>query len=291
MSSQWVTNLKNQTDDIHAKLVNELQPFLNAQHDQANLLRELLQVHEKAVADRVSEIQKNLTREMQAFAQRMLQTQERNSLAMMQNIEAKIESFMSSANEKLQSLSVVAVEAQASPKIETRESCVPADRQVDQSKPALHRKKSASASSSTYSIASHGSASSSSLHKDAPRACKGRSSKRKRHFNKFDHRYDYVGSDFGNWSYPYWQPQQVARHDYRKNRFGGVIVCNFCGRYNHHEVNCYDRLALQAQLNSREFLPPFYDSSRNFDQFANNCACLTSQFPPQFCSRMCFPWR
>jgi hypothetical protein len=48
---------------------------------------------------------------------------------------------------------------------------------------------------------------------------------------------------------------------------------------------------LLAQLGSREFPPPFYDSCSNIDQFANNCAYLPSQFPPQFWSRMCFPWR
>jgi hypothetical protein len=48
---------------------------------------------------------------------------------------------------------------------------------------------------------------------------------------------------------------------------------------------------LQAQLNSREFPPPFYDPYGNFDQFANNCGCFPFQYPPQFCSRMCFPWR
>jgi hypothetical protein len=210
----------------------------------------------------------------------------------MQNIEAKFESFISSANEKLQSRSCSVVEAgaQTSPKIVTRQSSVQTqtDRQADQFKPAPHRKKSPSTSSSTYSIASHGSASCSSPHMKAPRASKGNSTKR--HFNKFDHRYYSMSApDFGNWSYRPWQPLHAAQHEYRKNRFGGVIICNFCGRYNHHEANCFDRLALQTQLNSREFPPPFYDSAySNFDQFAN-CAYFPSQFPP-FCSRMCFPW-
>jgi hypothetical protein len=284
MQSQWVTNLKEQTNDIHAKLANELRPFFNAQQNQEKLLRELLQAHQKVVDDRVSKIQKDLTREIQTFAQTMLQNQERNTVKIMQSIESKI---ISLAHEKLPSCSVVEAGAQTSPKIETRDSSVQTDRQADQSKPVHHRKKSASTSSSTNSIASHGSASSSSPHKDASRARK-RNSTFKHRFNQYDH--CYYPMRFPNGWYGPWQPQQVAQHDFRQKRFGKVF-CNFCGRYNHHEANCFDRLALQAQLSSSEFPPPLYDPYNNLNQFANNYACFPSQFQPPFCSRKCFPWR
>jgi hypothetical protein len=291
MQSQWVTNLKEQTDDIHAKLANEFRPCLNAQQNQDKRLRELLQAHQKVVDDRVSQIQKDLTREIQTFAQTMLQNQERNTVKIMQSIETSIAPILSFAHEKLPSRSVVETGVQTSPKIETRESFVQTDRQVDQSKAAHNRKKSASTSSSTYSIASHGSASSSSPHQDASRTRKHNSSTFSRNFNKFDHRcyHPMHSQNFTNWlSCGPWQSHQFAQQDFQQKRFGRVF-CNFCGRYNHHEANCFDRLALQAQLSQREFPPPFYDHSHNFDQSANYTG-FPSQFPPQFWSRMCFPW-
>jgi hypothetical protein len=213
--------------------------------------------------------------------------------SIVRNIEAKIEPFISLANEKLLSRSVAEDEAQTSPKAEMSNSSVQTDNPIVKSKPTLHRKTSASTSSLTYSIASHGSASSSSPHQDASRARKRNSSTFRRNFNKFDHRcyHPMHSPNFPNWLScgPSWQPRQFAQQDFQQKRLRSVF-CNFCGRYNHHEANCFDRLALQTQLNSREFPPPFYDSSySNFDQFAN-CAYFPSQFPPFFGFRMCFPW-
>jgi hypothetical protein len=229
---------------------------------------------------------------MQSFAQTMLQAQERHALTIMQSIEAKIEPIISLAHTNLHSRSVVEDEAQTSPKAETHDSSVQTDSPTVETKTALrlHRKKSASTSS--YSITSHGSASSSSPHQDASRARKHNSSTFRRNFNKFDHRcyHPMHSPSFTNWlSCGPWQPHQFAQQDFQQKRFGRVF-CNFCGRYNHHEANCFDRLALQAQLSQREFPPPFYDHSHNFDQSANYIG-FPSQFPPQFWSRMGFPWR
>jgi hypothetical protein len=263
---EWCKAIEETKGILHDQFSVKMQDFANAQQSKMN---------EKLLA-------------MEQFANQCLELSN-EAMNLVKNLQGELKLFKQNLPDPCACNSISSTDASSNTGVDDFSLCAKVNASTQTIGNKHKRRRNSTASSSTYSIASH--ASSSSPYQDASRAHKRNSSTFRRNFSKFDHRYHPMHSpNFGNsWSYGPWQPQQVSQHDNRQKRFGRVF-CNFCGRANHHEAYCYDRLALLTQLHSCGYPPPFYDHSHNFGQSANFTS-FPAQFPPQFNSSMCFPWR